>query len=91
VRILLTQTADSRYAVKEENVPSFTLGFGFGHALMDTYRFNRSQLVLGDPTVVKYGTLIVSEWNEDWSLRILSDSPVSYLKIVQLPVAYIMR
>lgn len=37
VRILLSQTADSKYAVMEDNVPSFTLGFEFGHALMNTY------------------------------------------------------
>jgi hypothetical protein len=37
VRILLNQTGLSKYAVTEESVPSFTLRFGFGHALMDTY------------------------------------------------------
>ena len=37
VRILLNQTGLSKYAVTEESVPSFTLGFEFGHALMNTY------------------------------------------------------
>ncbi|KAI9168035.1 Phenylpyruvate C(3)-methyltransferase [Paramyrothecium foliicola] len=41
-RILLestdkSDTSRSRYAVTEDDVPTFTLGFEFGHALMDTF------------------------------------------------------
>jgi hypothetical protein len=36
VRTLPSQTADSRYAATEEKIPSFTLGFEFGHVRMDT-------------------------------------------------------
>lgn len=35
-RILL-DNADTKYAVTEDNVPVFTLGFEFGHAMMDVY------------------------------------------------------
>jgi phenylpyruvate C(3)-methyltransferase len=37
VRILLDQSSGSKHAVTERDVPCFTLGFEFGHALMDAF------------------------------------------------------